>query len=615
MQMDTSAQTSELGPLPPPLPQVAMQMDTTTQTAATGEEFLSFTVSRNSSDMSSGEQHREGNGSSSSTSVQSIRGKTDIAWNHVVEKLIDGKRSISCLYCGKVSTGGGIHRMKQHLAGKKGAITVCRKVPPDVRYQMEESLKEIATKKKESQDSYNMENTYGPPIFEGEDRDDEEDVGEIPRQTWERTGSARSSTQKGKSQAGQSSKVKPSVRIGDYFAPRTTPGSQPSIKSVLAGKEAIARADMEIAKFFYDTCIPINACNSRYFQRMFDAAIAIGSGYKVPNYHALRIPLLRDAKKEVQLWVDSIRNTWAEYGCTIMGDGWSDNRDRTLINFLVYSPRGTVFWKSVDASDIVKDAQALFKLFQEVIEWVIKSRWDRQLRKDIYAAAYYLNPVFQYDKTSFCEKPEVMNGMLKMLSSKGTGSKTKLVNEMRLFRERLESFGQELAFETCRDTQPDEWWRLFGGSAPNLRKLAIRILGQTSTSSGCERNWSVFERIHTKKRNRLEHQRLNDLVYVHYNLKLKDRWLLKPENFDPVDYESIDKTDFWVVDDEDESFLDYEDIENMLYEELDPPRMERDRRRPREDDLHDVSIGVGIGGSTSGGGTNEDDEEWLRRGD
>ena len=65
---------------------------------------------------------------------------------------------------------------------------------------------------------------------------------------------------------------------------------------------------------------------------------------------------------------------------------------------------------------------------------------------------------------------------------------------------------------------------MFGGDAPHLQKLAIRILSQTASSSGCERNWSVFERIHTKRRNRLEHQRLNDLVYVHYNLRLQNRY-------------------------------------------------------------------------------------------
>ncbi|CDP17313.1 unnamed protein product [Coffea canephora] len=34
---------------------------------------------------------------------------------------------------------------------------------------------------------------------------------------------------------------------------------------------------------------------------------------------------------------------------------------------------------------------------------------------------------------------------------------------------------------------------------------------QTVSSSGCKRNWSIFECIHTKKRNRLKYQKLNDL--------------------------------------------------------------------------------------------------------
>ena len=69
----------------------------------------------------------------------------------------------------------------------------------------------------------------------------------------------------------------------------------------------------------------------------------------------------------------------------------------------------------------------------------------------------------------------------------------------------------------------DEWWRLFGTDARILQKLAIRLLSQTASSSGCERNWSLFDRIHTKRRNKLEHKRLNDLVYVNYNLRLKYR--------------------------------------------------------------------------------------------
>ena len=53
-----------------------------------------------------------------------------------------------------------------------------------------------------------------------------------------------------------------------------------------------------------------------------------------------------------------------------MGDGWTNNRQRTLVNFLVYCPERISFVKFVDASDIVKDATNLFMLFDEVIEWV-----------------------------------------------------------------------------------------------------------------------------------------------------------------------------------------------------------------------------------------------------
>ena len=53
-----------------------------------------------------------------------------------------------------------------------------------------------------------------------------------------------------------------------------------------------------------------------------------------------------------------------------MCDGWTNNRQRTLINFLVYCPQGILFVKFVDASNIVKNYTNLFNLFDEIIEWV-----------------------------------------------------------------------------------------------------------------------------------------------------------------------------------------------------------------------------------------------------
>ena len=62
---------------------------------------------------------------------------------------------------------------------------------------------------------------------------------------------------------------------------------------------------MAIARFLYDNCISFNVMNSVYYQRMIDAVAAAGPGYKGPSYHVVWVPLLRDQKKEVQLFVES----------------------------------------------------------------------------------------------------------------------------------------------------------------------------------------------------------------------------------------------------------------------------------------------------------------------
>ena len=63
---------------------------------------------------------------------------------------------------------------------------------------------------------------------------------------------------------------------------------------------------MAIALWFYDACIPINAVNSPFFQKAIDQIASMGHGYKGPSYHSLRVNLLRNAKRDVKLVVDSL---------------------------------------------------------------------------------------------------------------------------------------------------------------------------------------------------------------------------------------------------------------------------------------------------------------------
>ncbi|WOL10646.1 hypothetical protein Cni_G19405 [Canna indica] len=50
---------------------------------------------------------------------------------------------------------------------------------------------------------------------------------------------------------------------------------------------------------------------------------------------------------------------------------------------------------------------------------------------------------------------------------------------------------------------PVEWWDFYGDGCLELKKFVICVLSLTCSSSGCECNWSAFEMVHTKKRNRL----------------------------------------------------------------------------------------------------------------
>ncbi|XP_019447315.1 PREDICTED: uncharacterized protein LOC109350538 [Lupinus angustifolius] len=149
--------------------------------------------------------------------------------------------------------------------------------------------------------------------------------------------------------------------------PRTTPGAQPTLKSVTQTKEVIEKCDLTISKWTIDAFVPFNATNLAYYQPRIDVICSMSPGYKGPNYYRVCGKLLNKWVVDVKNLVNDYRSIWRKIGCTLMADGWTDRSRRTLINFLVYCPKGTVFIKSVDASHASKTADMLFKLFKEVV--------------------------------------------------------------------------------------------------------------------------------------------------------------------------------------------------------------------------------------------------------
>ena len=66
-------------------------------------------------------------GQDSTTNSQSTRSKTDPACEHVSkERYANGRKTLICFYCKKITKGEGIHRMKQHLDEVKRDICPCK---------------------------------------------------------------------------------------------------------------------------------------------------------------------------------------------------------------------------------------------------------------------------------------------------------------------------------------------------------------------------------------------------------------------------------------------------------------------------------------------------------
>ncbi|XP_059627291.1 uncharacterized protein LOC132270103 [Cornus florida] len=88
---------------------------------------------------------------------------------------------------------------------------------------------------------------------------------------------------------------------------------------------------------------------------------------KPPSYHEVRVPLLRKELDNTNALMNDHREEWSKFGCSLMADGWTDKRRRTLFNFLVNSPRRTTFLESIDTSSFSEDGDKTFDLLNKFV--------------------------------------------------------------------------------------------------------------------------------------------------------------------------------------------------------------------------------------------------------
>ncbi|XP_058179301.1 uncharacterized protein LOC131298043 [Rhododendron vialii] len=299
--------------------------------------------------------------------------KKDPGWKYCEKVEPHNNTKLKCIFCNEVKNGG-VSRIKQHLAGgAKRNTAACRRCPPEVREEMREFIRKRDEAKSQIKSIPDIDDAMNDDDY---DLDLDDDIIESnPR-------SKKSSTHGSTTSASIHSKPKKPRNIeplDTYYTPepevvvenRKAKGKQPKIDENEPYKKILKdRAHQAIARWIYDCRIPLNVVNNDSFAPMIEAIGQYGPGLPPPTYHQVRVPLLKKEVEHVNKLMEEHKKDQEQYGCTLMSDGWTDRKNRTLMNLLVNSLRGTMFLKSMDASGIVKDAEMIYELLDGWVEHI-----------------------------------------------------------------------------------------------------------------------------------------------------------------------------------------------------------------------------------------------------
>ncbi|KAL6519717.1 hypothetical protein OROMI_032611 [Orobanche minor] len=193
--------------------------------------------------------------------------------------------------------------------------------------------------------------------------------------------------------------------------------------------------------------------------------------------------------------------------------------------------------------------------FYDVVDAILIDRWTKS-SSPLHCSAHSLNPRYYSDAWltmapnrlpphQDIELSEERNKCFKRYFP-NSEARTSVNVEFARFSGQMDTFGSADSIED-RATMDPKMWLVHGASAPNIQKIALKLLGQPCSSSCCERNWSTYSFIHSIRRNKILPTRAEDLVYVHTSLRLLSRkseqyakgetklWDVGGDQFDPLD--------------------------------------------------------------------------------
>nr|GEX85870.1 hypothetical protein CTI12_AA269330 [Tanacetum cinerariifolium]GEY00486.1 hypothetical protein CTI12_AA269330 [Tanacetum cinerariifolium] len=506
---------------------------------------------------------------------------------------------------------GGITRLKQHLTYTKGDVTGCSKVTIDITKGVLSSMhkkENITMEKKRNIEILRSINTID--LSEDEDADDEVQV--------------RGMKQKSVGVSNVCGPLDSILKIDHGKTKQSTLDKNNPIKQNLK-----MVAWKKIATWAYSVGLPFNVIRDEKFQDMIYAIGEYRRGMPASGYHNLRVTLLKDALEDMKKFVGSFRPQWQKYRCSIMSDFWTDGKGRCLINFLVNCPTCTIFLKSIDASKHVKDAQLIMKMINEVIEniggenilhFIIDNGSNFKAAGAIleeqhpmlfwtpcaaHSGCFLILALFHGENLKVDTNNEILTDLYVAIDRlvPDPNENDSVREELNMYIDSGGQFRSDFVKRTRTKFAPYIWWRFYRIDTPLLQRFAITVLSPTCSASPCERYWSAFDNLHSKKRNFLLQQKLNDLVFIQYKTRLRRRFesIKTNKSLNPILLRDVEENDEWMIPTENElqdlnacDDLLWSDVREAMRGNVDIRPSTRSKMEHYKDDNDEISVGGGL---------------------
>ncbi|XLR03457.1 hypothetical protein S83_069655 [Arachis hypogaea] len=129
-----------------------------------------------------------------------------------------------------------------------------------------------------------------------------------------------------------------------------------------------------------------------------------------------------------------------------------DSEDKAAMGFLYQA-----FYKARE--EMVKRFQLRKKIVEPYLK-ILDIRWDSQLKKNLHAAGYWLNPAFRFNADEFKKHKQITSGLLDVIEKYAYGDlelNSKLTSEMRIYKNAEDDFGRKYALRERSTVMSDQW--------------------------------------------------------------------------------------------------------------------------------------------------------------